>query len=68
MFIYHIFDKNQTFILMSNLVHKLIFKSADQTPDSDALIYQGSRKDYAALAREVENVASNLLSLGFQPE
>ena len=50
---------------MSNLVHKLIFKSADQTPDSDALIYQGSRKDYAALAGEVENVASNLLSLGF---
>ena len=50
---------------MSDLIHKLISKSADQTPDSDALIYQGSRKDYATLAGEIENVASNLLSLGF---
>jgi acyl-CoA ligase (AMP-forming) (exosortase A-associated) len=49
---------------MSDLIHKLISKSADQTPDSDALIYQGSRKDYAALSSEVESVASNLLSLG----
>lgn len=49
---------------MSDLVHYLIFTSADRTPDSDALIHQGSRKDYATLSSEVENVASNLLSLG----
>ena len=49
---------------MSNLVHNLIYKSANQAPDSDALVYQGSRKSYATLAGEVENVASNLISLG----
>lgn len=49
---------------MSNLVHKLIFKSADHTPDAEALVYQGCQKDYAAMAREVESIASALLSLG----
>jgi acyl-CoA ligase (AMP-forming) (exosortase A-associated) len=49
---------------MSNLVHKLIYKSANQAPDSDALVYRGTRKDYATLSGEVESVASNLISLG----
>jgi len=49
---------------MSDLVHKLIYKSANQSPDSDALVYQGSRKNYATLSGEVESVASNLISLG----
>ena len=49
---------------MSNLVHKLIYKSANQTPDLDALVYQGTKKDYATLSEEVENVASNLISQG----
>jgi acyl-CoA ligase (AMP-forming) (exosortase A-associated) len=49
---------------MSNLVHELIYKSADQAPDLDALVYRGTKKDYATLSEEVENVASNLISLG----
>jgi len=49
---------------MSNLVHKLIYKSANQAPDLDALVYRGIKKDYATLSEAVENVASNLISLG----
>jgi acyl-CoA ligase (AMP-forming) (exosortase A-associated) len=49
---------------MSDLIHKLIFKSADHTPDAEALVYQEHKKDYAAVAREVGSVASALLSLG----
>ncbi len=49
---------------MSNLIHKLIFKSADHTPDAEALVYQEHKKDYATVAREIGNVASALLSLG----
>ena len=49
---------------MSNLVHKLIYKSANQAPDLDALVYRGTKKDYATLSEAVENVASNLISLG----
>ena len=49
---------------MSNLVHKLIYKSANQAPNLEALVYQGTRKDYAALSEEIENIASNLISLG----
>ena len=49
---------------MSNLVHELIYKSANQTPDLDALVYQGTKKDYATLSEEVENVSSNLISQG----
>ena len=49
---------------MSNLVHKLIFKSADHTADAEALVCQGSEKCYATMAREGASDASALLSLG----
>ncbi len=49
---------------MSNLVHELIFKSANNTPDAEALVYQENKKNYATVAREIENIASALLSLG----
>ncbi len=49
---------------MPNLVHKLIFNSADHTPDAEALVYQENKMSYAAVAREVESIASTLLSLG----
>ena len=49
---------------MSNLIHKLIYKSADHTPEAEALVYQEQKKDYATVAKEVESVASALFSLG----
>lgn len=49
---------------MSDLVHKLIFKSADRFPDTEALAYQGNRIGYAALTEEIESVGKAMLALG----
>ncbi|SCY66231.1 acyl-CoA ligase (AMP-forming), exosortase A-associated [Nitrosospira sp. Nl5] len=49
---------------MSDLIHKLIFTSADRFSDKDALVYQGNRISYAALAEEIESVGTAMLALG----
>tara|TARA_B100000686_G_scaffold83609_1_gene90412 strand:+ start:250 stop:1836 length:1587 start_codon:yes stop_codon:yes gene_type:complete len=49
---------------MSNLVHELIFQSANQSPNSDALSYKGFRKNYSTLSQDIQRVASNLIYLG----
>ncbi|SEN28926.1 acyl-CoA ligase (AMP-forming), exosortase A system-associated [Nitrosomonas marina] len=50
---------------MVYLVHDLISQSAHQTPDKDALSYQGQTKSYATLASEIEQLASGFLNIGF---
>ena len=49
---------------MADLVHKLIFKSADHFSDTEALVYQGKRTGYAALAEEIDSTGKALLALG----
>tara|TARA_Y100001936_G_scaffold254126_1_gene325337 strand:- start:6890 stop:8476 length:1587 start_codon:yes stop_codon:yes gene_type:complete len=49
---------------MSNLVHELISQSANRYPNSDALVYKGSKKSYFTLYRDIKRVASNFISLG----
>jgi len=46
------------------LVHDLIYRSASHTPSAEALSYQGQKKTYEALAREIEQLAVGLLSAG----
>ena len=49
---------------MSDLVHASIFRIAASTPDAQALVYQGQRLNYAALATQVETAAQTLLACG----
>ncbi len=49
---------------MVHLVHDLIYQSANCTPDTEALSYQGQHKTYASLASEIEQLATGLLSVG----
>ncbi|KIO48824.1 acyl-CoA ligase (AMP-forming), exosortase A system-associated [Nitrosospira sp. NpAV] len=49
---------------MADLIHKLIFKSADHFPDKEALVYQGKRMGYAALAKMVDSAGKAMLALG----
>lgn len=49
---------------MVDLVHDLIVDSATDTPDAEALVYQGKRLSYADLATEVEKFAAGLIGLG----
>jgi acyl-CoA synthetase (AMP-forming)/AMP-acid ligase II len=49
---------------MVNLVHELISRSADRSPEKEALIYQGKRLTYAALGAEVERARNAMLALG----
>ncbi|MDN5751933.1 MAG: acyl-CoA ligase (AMP-forming), exosortase A system-associated [Nitrosospira sp.] len=49
---------------MADLVHKLIFKSADRFSDTEALVYLGNRIGYAALAEKIESAAKAMLALG----
>ncbi|MDQ3185404.1 MAG: acyl-CoA ligase (AMP-forming), exosortase A system-associated, partial [Pseudomonadota bacterium] len=49
---------------MPDLVHKLIFKSADRFSDTEALVYQGNRMSYPALAEEIESVGRAMRALG----
>jgi acyl-CoA ligase (AMP-forming) (exosortase A-associated) len=49
---------------MADLVHKLIFKSADRLSDTEALAHQGKRTDYAALAGVVDSMGKAMLALG----
>ena len=49
---------------MADLVHKLIFKSANRFSDAEALVYQENRTNYAALAERIESAGKALLALG----
>ncbi len=49
---------------MVNLVHELVFRSAEQKDGGDALVYQNQRIDYPGLASEIEIIARALLTLG----
>lgn len=49
---------------MTDLVHTLIFRSADRFADREALLYQGRRMDYTALADAVEAASQALLAAG----
>jgi len=49
---------------MNDLIHEFIFNSAARTPEAEALVYQGKRLDYAALANAVDATAKALLELG----
>ncbi len=49
---------------MAYLVHDLIFQSANNTPDAEALSYQEQKKTYGALACEIEQLATGLISSG----
>ena len=49
---------------MAELLHELIFESAERHPFREALVYQKSRLDYSALAAEVSIVADALIGLG----
>ncbi|GAB1719617.1 MAG: AMP-dependent synthetase and ligase [Nitrosospira sp.] len=49
---------------MVNLVHELISRSAERSPEKEALIYQGKRLTYEALASEVESTRDAMLALG----
>ncbi|HEY6043978.1 MAG TPA: AMP-binding protein, partial [Nitrosospira sp.] len=52
---------------MADLVHELIFKSADRFPDAEALVHRKSRISYSMLAREVGSAGRALRTLGLDP-
>jgi acyl-CoA ligase (AMP-forming) (exosortase A-associated) len=52
---------------MTDLVHQLIFKSADRFPDAEALVYRKSRISYSVLAQEIALAGRALLTLGIDP-
>ena len=49
---------------MAELLHELIFETAQKVPDREALVYQKSCLSYRELAAEVFGVAGMLLGLG----
>ena len=51
---------------MSDLIHDLLFRSAQRTPAAEALVYGARRLDYAALAGLVRQAASALLAGGLE--
>jgi len=51
---------------MSVLIHDFIFRSAQRTPDGEALVYGKQRLDYRSLASLLDATASVLLRSGLQ--
>ncbi|MCP5244988.1 MAG: acyl-CoA ligase (AMP-forming), exosortase A system-associated [Burkholderiales bacterium] len=49
---------------MANLVHQLIYQSANNTPSNEAVSYQGKKKSYETLALEIEQLSAGFLSAG----
>src|SRR5687768_2399780 len=49
---------------MADLLHELIFKSADRFPGKQALIHQKNRISYAALAEDINSAGVAMLALG----
>ncbi|MDH5551706.1 MAG: acyl-CoA ligase (AMP-forming), exosortase A system-associated [Nitrosomonas sp.] len=53
---------------MVDLVHELITATAADTPEAEALVYQGKRLSYADLATDVVRFAAGLADLGIERE
>src|SRR6185295_13615252 len=49
---------------MPDLIHELLLRSAERSPKHEALVYQGTRLDYGALAAQVAAFAAGLLRGG----
>src|SRR5687768_932684 len=49
---------------MADLLHELIFKSADRFPGQQALIHQKNRISYAGLAKDINSAGAAMLDLG----
>jgi acyl-CoA ligase (AMP-forming) (exosortase A-associated) len=49
---------------MTELIHNLVFRSAQRTPGAEALVYGSRRLDYAALAGLLQQTAAALLAGG----
>ena len=52
---------------MPGLIHQLIARCAEATPDAPALLFKDQSFSYAQLQQEVETVAGALLALGVEP-
>ncbi len=51
---------------MSDLIHEFIFRSANRTPQAEALVYGNLRLDYATLSSAVGEAAQALLANGLE--
>lgn len=51
---------------MTDLIHQFAFSSAARSPEAEALVYQGKRLSYAALADSIERCANAYLELGLE--
>ena len=51
---------------MIDLIHKLIFRSAQRSPNALALSYQGQQISYAMLSEKVNQIAGAYLDMGIQ--
>ncbi len=49
---------------MAQLIHDLIYCSADKMPEKEALSYQNNKVSYADLVKEIEVIGSGLLDVG----
>lgn len=49
---------------MSSLIHELLLRAAENTPNHEALSYQGARLDYSSLAVHVTQCATGYLCAG----
>jgi acyl-CoA ligase (AMP-forming) (exosortase A-associated) len=49
---------------MSDLIHEFIFRSAERSPEAEAVAYMRQRLTYASLAAEVRSTANSLLGAG----
>ena len=49
---------------MSSLLHELILRSAEKTPDAEAIRFQKQKLSYSSLAHQVERAARGLIALG----
>lgn len=49
---------------MADLLHELIFKTADHVSDKEALVHQRNRTSYATLAKDIGSARAAMLALG----
>jgi acyl-CoA ligase (AMP-forming) (exosortase A-associated) len=49
---------------MTDLIHEFVFSSAERNPEAEALVYQGKRLSYGALADGIDRCANGFLELG----
>ena len=49
---------------MTDLAHEFIVRRALQTPDAEALAYDGRQLSYAVLVEQVQSMAQALLAMG----